>query len=73
MLEPAIQTALRLLALDPLQEVTHRALMRLFVRQNRRTAALQQYQRCVDLLRRELGAEAEPATQELYREILRAQ
>src|SRR5262249_4044813 len=28
--EPAIQTALRLLSLDPLQEVTHRALMRLY-------------------------------------------
>src|SRR5215813_10285757 len=29
-IEPAIQTALRLLSLDPLQEVTHRALMRLY-------------------------------------------
>ena len=69
-LEPAIQTALRLLALDPLQEVTHRALMRLFVRQNRRAAALRQYRLCVDLLQRELGAEPEPATQRLYQEIL---
>src|SRR5215831_20660442 len=39
-IEPAIQTALRLLSLDPLQEVTHRALMRLYARQGRRAAAL---------------------------------
>src|SRR3989454_7125317 len=39
-IEPAIHTALRLASLDPLQEVTHRALMRLYVRQGRRAAAL---------------------------------
>jgi len=38
--EPAIRTALRLLSLDPLQEGVHRTLMRLYVRQARRTAAL---------------------------------
>src|SRR5262245_54747769 len=50
--EPAIQTALRLLSLDPLQEVTHRALMRLYALQGRRAAALRQYQQCLDVLRR---------------------
>lgn len=69
-LEPAIQTALQLLALDPLQEVTHRMLMRLFVRQDRRAAALRQYRLCADLLQRELGVEPEAATRELYRETL---
>jgi DNA-binding SARP family transcriptional activator len=68
--ESAIQTALRLLSLDPLQEVTHRALMRLYTRQGRRAAALHQYQVCVDLLRRELGVEPEEGTRELYRTIL---
>src|SRR5215831_7133028 len=68
--EPAIQTALRLISLDPLQEVTHRALMRLYTCQGRRAAALHQYQVCVDLLRRELGVEPEEATRELYRTIL---
>src|SRR5262245_2821973 len=38
--ERAIQTAIRLLALDPLQEPAHRALMRLYARQGRRSAAL---------------------------------
>src|SRR5262250_1559561 len=68
--EPAIETALRLLSLDPLQEVTHRALMRLYARQGRRAAALRQYQQCVDVLRRELGVEPEEATKQVYRELL---
>src|SRR5215469_15146378 len=68
--EPAIQTALRLLSLDPLQEVTHRALMRLYAGQGRRAAALRQYQLCVDVLQRELGIEPEEATKQVYRELL---
>jgi len=68
--EPAIRTALQLLTLDPLQEVTHRALMRLYTRQGRRAAALHQYQVCVDVLRRELGVEPEEATRELYQTIV---
>src|SRR5215469_13032063 len=68
--EPAIQTAQRLLSLDPLQEVTHRALMRLYARQGRRAAALRQYQLCVDVLQRELGVEPEETTKQIYRELL---
>ena len=68
--EPAIQTALRLLSLDPLQEVTHRALMQLYASQGRRAAALLQYQVCVDGLQRELGVEPEDATKQVYRELL---
>jgi len=68
--EPAIQTALQLLSLDPLQEVTHRALMRLYTSQGRRAAALRQYQVCVDVLQRELGVEPEEATKQVYRELL---
>ena len=69
--EPAIQTALRLLSMDPLQEAVHRDLMTLLLRQGRRAAALQQYQVCVATLERELAAEPEEATRELYRQILR--
>src|SRR5262245_10998542 len=68
--ERAIQTAIRLLSLDPLQEAAHRALMRLYARQGRRGAALRQYQICVDLFQRELGAEPETETKQLYQEIL---
>jgi len=71
--EVAIQTALRLLALDPLQEAAHRALMRLYDRQGRRTAALRQYETCVGALQRELHADPEPATRSLYLEVLRRQ
>ncbi|MBI4588721.1 MAG: AAA family ATPase [Candidatus Rokubacteria bacterium] len=68
--ERAIQTAVRLLTLDPLQEAVHRALMRLYARQGRRGAALRQYQVCLGVLQRELGAEPEAETKQVYREIL---
>ena len=68
---PAVQTALRLLALDPLQEAVHRTLMRLYGQLGRRAAALRQYQECVEILQRELGVEPEPETKALYQEILR--
>jgi DNA-binding SARP family transcriptional activator/tetratricopeptide (TPR) repeat protein len=69
--ERGIQTAVRLLALDPLQESGHRALMRFYARQGRRTAALRQYQTCVELLRREVRTEPEAQTTWLYQEVLR--
>jgi tetratricopeptide (TPR) repeat protein len=68
---PAVQSARRLLALDPLQEAVHRTLMRLYAQAGRRDAALRQYQDCVDALRRELDAEPEAETKALYQEILR--
>jgi DNA-binding SARP family transcriptional activator len=69
--EGGIRTALRLVALDATQEVAHRALMRLYVQQGRRAAALRQYQTCVAVLRRELGTEPEVETRQLYQEIVR--
>lgn len=68
--ERAIQTAVRLMALDPLQEAVHRTLMRLYAQQGRRGAALRQYQACVRVLQRELGVEPEDETKQLYQEIL---
>ena len=70
-LQEALQTALRLIALDPLQEPVHRSLMRLYSDLGRRGAALQQYQLCERVLRRELAVEPEEETKQLYREILR--
>jgi DNA-binding SARP family transcriptional activator/tetratricopeptide (TPR) repeat protein len=66
----AVQTAVRLLGLDPAQEPVHRTLMRLYARQGRRGAALRQYQACVEALERELGVEPEAETRQLYRELL---
>ena len=68
-LEQAAGIALRLLALDPLRESAHRTLMDLYVRQGRRTAALQQYRQCAEVLRRELGVEPEAATTRRFHEI----
>ena len=69
--EVAVQTGLRLLALDALQEPVHRALMSLYAGLGRRHAALRQYQLCLDTLKRELNAPPEAETTHLYHEILR--
>ena len=69
--EAALQTGLRLIALDPLQEPAHRTLMRLYAQLGRRGSALHRYQLCVDILQRELGIEPEEETKRLYEEILR--
>src|SRR5262245_42195471 len=70
-IDSAVQTALRLLELDPLQEPIHRALMGLYVETGRRGSALRQYQSCVAALQRELRTEPEADTKALYQEILR--
>jgi DNA-binding SARP family transcriptional activator len=69
--EAAIQTALKLLTLDPLQEQVHRTLMRLYAEIGRRGAALRQYQQCVTVFSRELGVEPESETKSIYQEIVR--
>ena len=66
---PAVRIAVRLLALDPLQEHVHRLLMRLYLEQGRRGAAVEQYRQCRAILQRELGVGPEPETDQLYREI----
>ncbi|MEM5432078.1 BTAD domain-containing putative transcriptional regulator [Cupriavidus oxalaticus] len=68
----AIASATRLLALDPLQEGVHRALIRLYERQGRQALALKQYRLCRAALQRELGVSPEPETDALYQAILRA-
>lgn len=65
----ALELALRLLPLDPLQESVHRALMQLYVRQGRVGAALRQFHVCREILQREIGVRPEPETEQLYQEI----
>jgi tetratricopeptide (TPR) repeat protein len=65
-LEQAVQTALRLLAIDQLQENVHRTLIGLYLRQGRRGDALKQYDACVAILKRELGAGSDAVTRRLY-------
>jgi DNA-binding SARP family transcriptional activator len=69
--EPAIETALRLLRVDRTQENVHRTLIKLYDRIGRRADAIRQYRACVGMLRGELGVEPAPETVRLYREILR--
>jgi predicted ATPase len=57
------------LALDPLQEVAHRRLMRLLHHQGRRAAALAQFAICRDVLAAELGLEPEHETTVLYAQL----
>jgi DNA-binding SARP family transcriptional activator/predicted ATPase len=64
-----IAIAERLLALDPLLEWAHRALIELYLRTGRREAALRQYQECARILNSELGIAPTEETQRLAREI----
>src|SRR5215470_14454220 len=68
-IERGITIATKLLSLDPLQESAHRSLMKLYCKQGRYAAALQQYRFCSDVLSRELGVEPEASTKTRYREI----
>ncbi len=65
----AVQTANRLLAVDPLHEGAHRALIRVYGAAGRTGLARRQYQTCRDLLARELGVEPSAATARAYEAI----
>ncbi len=66
----AVQTSLRILAIDPTRESTHRLLMRLYMLQGRRESAIKQYQTCRDVLKRQLDVDPEDETRRLFDEIL---
>lgn len=65
----AIADAEHWLALDPLHEPAHRALIRLHGRAGDRAAAIRQYRDCVRLLDRELGVAPMPETTALARAV----
>jgi DNA-binding SARP family transcriptional activator/TolB-like protein len=67
--QQAIELAHRMIALDPLDEAAHRALMLHWARQGRQDLAFGQYRACVSLLERELGTAPEPETERLAAEI----
>ncbi|PYS54541.1 MAG: hypothetical protein DMG13_07835 [Acidobacteria bacterium] len=69
--EAAIQTAVELLTLDPLQEAIHRCLMRLYADQERWGAVQRQYHACLETLRQELDAAPAPQTTQLWQDILK--
>jgi DNA-binding SARP family transcriptional activator len=65
----AIALALRILAVDPLQEHMHRILMRCYAQQGRRADALRQYDLCRAVLWKEVRAAPEGETEQLQRKI----
>ncbi|MFN3983091.1 MAG: BTAD domain-containing putative transcriptional regulator [Caldilinea sp.] len=54
---------------DPARERTHRRLMRLYHLAGNRTAALRQFETCVEMLHRDLGVEPAKSTLLLYEQI----
>ena len=66
----AVSALQRILKVEPAHEDAHRRLIRLYARMGQRHAALRQYQRCLDLLRRELEIAPMPETTALYRAIV---
>ncbi|MAU01843.1 MAG: hypothetical protein CL608_32300 [Anaerolineaceae bacterium] len=69
--EKGIEYGRRWLALDSLHEPAHQQLMQLYAWAGQHSAALRQYETCVELLQEELGVEPEPETEELYEVIKR--
>ncbi len=69
----AIDTAKRLVGLDPLREASHRALMSAYAAAGENGLALKQYETCRKLLMDELAAEPAQPTRELRQSIAEGQ
>ncbi|TRC93653.1 alpha/beta fold hydrolase [Mesorhizobium sp. WSM4303] len=61
-----VRAATRLLAMEPLREDIHRALMRAYAAQGRTNLALKQYEHCRTALQRDLKLQPEPETRQLF-------
>lgn len=59
----------RLAALDPCDEEAHEGIMRCYLRMGKRNLAAQQYQRCREILQRELALPPGAALQKLYQRL----
>lgn len=69
--QAGITQAQRLVHLDPLREEGHQRLMQLLAADGQLNAALAHYQRCSELLDKELGVSPGPATEQLFQQIQR--
>lgn len=65
----SLDYAARWVSMDPLNEAAQRALMAAYARAGQRSAALRQYEICVNLLHSELGVEPEVETRQLAENI----
>ncbi|HYH07110.1 MAG TPA: response regulator [Thermoanaerobaculia bacterium] len=69
-IDEAVAVAQRSLRIDPLQESMHRTLMHLYMQGGDALNALQQYDTCAKILRRELDVEPDAETKSLQQEIV---
>jgi two-component SAPR family response regulator len=69
-IDDAISSAQRSLRIDMLQEPVHRALMRLYMQSGDLLNALQQFETCAKVLKRELHVDPDAETKALHREIV---
>ncbi len=69
-IDDAIATGQHSLRIDVLQEPVHRALMRLYVQSGDLVNALQQYELCAKVLKRELRVDPDAETKNVHREIV---
>ncbi len=67
--DEAVGVAQQALRIDPLQETLHRTLMRLYMQGGDYSAALQQYDTCARVLKRELGVDPDAETRALQQNI----
>jgi DNA-binding SARP family transcriptional activator len=68
--EEALRYVNEALALDPYRETTHVRLVRLRVGQGNRAQAVRAYERCREVLRRDLGVEPSDQTEAACRDLL---
>lgn len=66
----AAQIANRTLTIDPLHEAAHQTLIRVYTAQGRNGLARQQYEKCRDLLARELGISPSRETERIFATLL---
>jgi WD40 repeat protein/DNA-binding SARP family transcriptional activator len=71
--ERALPYARRQIEVEPLDESAYRQLMRLLALSGRGGEALAQYETCRGVLKKELGAEPSPETEDLYQLLLKGE
>ncbi|MBK8176057.1 MAG: hypothetical protein IPK66_12580 [Rhodospirillales bacterium] len=69
-MDGARQAALRMVAIDPAEEIGHRALMRIYAAERRFGLALRQFELCRKMLETELGVEPDAETRALRTDIV---
>ena len=67
----AIPFAQQLITLDPLNELSHRRLMEIYLQTDQHNAALKQFQTLERTLRKEFNLDPQPETYQLYKKILK--